>query len=67
MLVSVQTPAHVDCPVGHPHALLLQAWPPAHAFVQKPQLSGSVVVFVQAMPQAISVPGHVATHVFCEQ
>lgn len=35
--------------------------------MQKPQLSGSFVMSVQAMPHAISFVGHVATQVFCEQ
>jgi len=65
--VSTQRPLHVAWPDGQPHAPMLHACPPVHALPQKPQLSGSLVVFVQLVPHAIKPALHDAEHVPAEQ
>jgi hypothetical protein len=46
--VSTQTPEQLVVPCGQPQVPLLHCWPAGQILPQVPQLSGSVVVLVQA-------------------
>jgi hypothetical protein len=55
-----QDPLHSIVPAGHAQTPLLQIWPRAQPVLQVPQFVGSVMVFVQTVPQVVRV--QVALH-----
>jgi len=63
VLKLVHAPLQSVVPVVQPHTPALHWVEPVHLLVQKPQLSGSVIVSAQLLSAHIDVPvGQVATH-----
>jgi hypothetical protein len=67
VLVSTQTPPQVVCPIGHPQAPFVHAWPPEQRLPHEPQLVASVSTSGQLLPHCISPAAQVAEQVPLEQ